>query len=126
MCHVLIIEDEPLVAMDLELLLEREGATSFAFAVSQAEAVHEAIARRPAFITSDVTLVEGTGPLAVAIILNKLGAIPVVFITGTPDACCPCEAESPILTKPFDRLAIAQAFHRMVTLTGAAIAATPH
>ncbi len=126
MCHVLIIEDEPLVAIDLELLLEREGATSFAFAVSQAEAVQEAIARRPAFITSDVTLVEGTGPLAVAIILDKLGSIPVIFITGTPDACYPCHAESPILTKPFDRMAIARAFHHMMTLTGASIAATPH
>jgi CheY-like chemotaxis protein len=32
MCHVLIIEDEALVAMDLQVCLEGLGATSFAFA----------------------------------------------------------------------------------------------
>ena len=61
MCHVLIIEDEPILAMDLEALLEAEGATSFSFAVSEEEAVSEALARTPGLITSDVKLVEGTG-----------------------------------------------------------------
>lgn len=111
MCHVLIIEDEPLMAMDLEDLLEREGATSFSFAASQDEAVREAFARMPDLITSDVALTEGTGPLAVSTIVDALGSIPVIFITGTPDACEPCEPGCPILTKPFDRAAIAKAFH---------------
>lgn len=60
MCHVLIIEDEPIIALDLEGLLEREGATSFAFAVSENEAVTAAGLQRPDIITSNVTLVEGT------------------------------------------------------------------
>ena len=114
MCHVLIIEDEPLVAMDLETLLEREGATSFAFAVSQDEAVSEAVARRPALITSDVSLTEGTGPLAVATITELVGPVPVIYITGTPGDCIPCDPAAPILPKPFDRAAIARAFHQMV------------
>lgn len=114
MCHVLIIEDEPLMAMDLEALLEREGATSFSFAASQDEAVREALARKPDLITSDVTLTEGTGPRAVSIILDAIGPVPVIFITGTPDACEPREAGYLILTKPFDRAAIAQAFHDLV------------
>ncbi|WP_267397770.1 MULTISPECIES: response regulator [unclassified Sphingomonas] len=113
MCHVLIIEDEPLVAMDLEALLEREGATSFAFAASQADAVREAFSRRPDFITSDVSLTEGTGPLAVEAIIKGLGRVPVIFITGTPDACRPCDA-GPVLSKPFNRTAIAKAFHDLV------------
>ena len=114
MCHVLIIEDEPLVAMDLEALLESEGATSFAFAASQNEAISQALARRPAFITSDVNLSEGTGPLAVEAILFALGPIPVVFITGTPDVCSPCSSEDLILAKPFSHAAIVQAFHYLV------------
>ncbi len=116
MCHVLIIEDEPLIAMDLEALLEQEGATSFSFAASQDEAVKEALARKPDFITSDVTLTSGTGPLAVSIILDAIGPIPVIFITGTPDACSPCDPETPILTKPFDRTAIAQTFRQLLSL----------
>lgn len=113
-CHVLIIEDEPLMAMDLEALLGREGAASFAFAATQDEAVREALARKPDLITSDVALIEGTGPLAVAIILDAIGPVPVIFITGTPHACEPCKPGCPILTKPFDRAAIARAFHHLV------------
>lgn len=102
------------MAMDLEAFLEGEGAISFAFAASQDEAVREALARKPDLITSDVALVEGTGPLAVAIILDTIGPVPVIFITGTPDACVPCDPASPILTKPFDRALLAQAFHQFV------------
>jgi CheY-like chemotaxis protein len=29
MCHVLIIEDEPFIAMNIQMMLEDEGATSF-------------------------------------------------------------------------------------------------
>jgi CheY-like chemotaxis protein len=62
MCHVLIIEDEPLVAMDLENVLIEAGATSFAFASTEAEAVEQACARLPRVMTSDVRLTSGTGP----------------------------------------------------------------
>jgi len=116
-CHVLIIEDEPLMAMDLEGLLAREGATSFSFAATQAEAVSEALKRRPDFITSDIALAEGTGPLAVLAIQDAIGPIPIIFITTTPDACSPCDPETLVLSKPFDRPAIAQAFREMVTAT---------
>ncbi len=114
MCHVLIIEDEPLLAMDLEALLSLEGATSFAFAACQDDAIAEAVVRRPAIIISDVKLLEGTGPIAVAIIVARLGPIPVIFITATPEACKPCSLTDPILGKPFDRPAIAQTFRQMV------------
>lgn len=113
MCHVLIIEDEPLLAMDLEALLEEEGATSFSFAASQDEAVREALVRKPDLITSDVKLVDGTGPRAVLTILDALGPIPVIFITGTPDACQPSVPTSIILTKPLNAAEMSQAFRRL-------------
>jgi len=103
------------MAMDLESLLEREGGTSFSFAATQAEAVSEALKRRPDFITSDVTLTKGTGPLAVSMIQAEIGPIPTIFITATPDACSPCDSETLILSKPFDRPAIVNAFRRLVT-----------
>jgi CheY-like chemotaxis protein len=71
MCHVLIIENEPFIAIAIQEMLEEEGATSFAFAVTQAEAVESALARRPELITPDVKLIEGTGPCAVAQILTS-------------------------------------------------------
>ena len=116
MCHVLIIEDEILVALDLQSLLEAHGAKTFAFAETQAEAIQAARERRPDFITSDVMLLEGTGPEAVAAILQELGPVPVVFITGTPEACEPCPPPARVLGKPLHYAAITSAFREMAPL----------
>ena len=113
MCHVLVIEDEPLVAMILQDLLEEEGATSVAVATTEQDAVASALERAPAVITSDVKLVAGTGPRAVQRIHEKLGNVPVIFVTGTPEDCSPCNPPGIILTKPIDRGALAAAFHEL-------------
>lgn len=114
MCHVLIIEDEPFVAIAIQEVLKEEGATSFAFAVTQAEAVEAALERRPELITSDVRLIEGTGPCAVAQIHERLGQVPVIFITATPSQCEPCDPPGIVLDKPVRQQALRDAFHHMV------------
>ena len=110
MCHVLIIEDEPLVASSIEDLLALEGATSFAIAGSQKEAVAAAMSKRPSVITSDVNLLEGTGPAAVAEIYERMGPVPVIFVTGNPELCKPCNPPGSILAKPFTDQALRAAF----------------
>jgi CheY-like chemotaxis protein len=110
MCHVLIIEDEPLLAMDLQDLLAGAGATSFDFAVTESEAVNAALQRAPDVITSDVTLLEGTGPAAVTRIHRERGDVPVLFITATPEACHPCSPPGQIITKPINRATVIAAF----------------
>ncbi len=110
MCHVLVIEDEWAIA---DLICERLsslGATSFDIAVTERDAVELAVERPPAVITSDVRLIEGTGPRAVALIHDKLGHIPTIFITGTPAECEPCEHTVAILPKPFAAPALLEAF----------------
>lgn len=111
MCHVLIIEDEALVALDLQALLEAHGAKTFAFAETEAEAIEAARARKPDFITSDVALLDGTGPKAVETIIQEVGPVPVVFITGHP---CPPLAR--VLNKPLHYPAITSAFKEMAPL----------
>ena len=113
MCHVLIIEDEPLIALDLEDLLERNGALTFSFADGQRAAIVESRRVRPDFILSDVSLLEGTGPLAVQAIRGELGAIPVIFVTATPEACSPCAPPGQVFRKPMDRPAIGAAFRKL-------------
>ena len=113
MCHVLIIEDEPLIALDLEDLLQRNGAHSFSFAYSQQGAINESRINPPDFILSDVALTEGTGPLAVEIIRREFGAIPVIFVTATPEACTPRWPPDRVFRKPLDRPAISEAFRQM-------------
>lgn len=113
MCHVLIIEDEPLVALLIQEVLEDEGATSFDIAATQSDAVRAASNRKPDFITSDVRLLQGTGPAAVTEILSRLGDVPVVFISATPDECQPCAPPGIVMAKPFENRALASAFHNM-------------
>ena len=87
MRHVLIIEDNAMIAMSIESALRDTGATSFDFATTEDEAVASAFARRPDVILSDVTLASGTGPSAVQTIFDGIGRVPVLFVTGTPDDC---------------------------------------
>lgn len=110
MCHVLIIEDEAFIALDLQDMVATVGATTFAFAETEREAVEEARAHRPDVIMSDVMLREGTGPRAVELIQHEMGPLPVIFITATPDACLNCDPFAVILAKPVADTAVRQAF----------------
>ena len=114
MCHVLIIEDEPMIAMLLQDLLEEAGATSFAFAATERDAVALAVQQPPSVITSDIRLLEGTGPRAVAQIKSRLGDIPTVFITANPDTC-DCESSDAVLTKPFSTIEALKVFQDVIS-----------
>lgn len=116
MCHVLIIEDEPLIAMLVQEALEEAGATSFEFARTEQEAVDRALLQRPAVISADVHLIEGDGLMAVRKIRAQLGWIPVMFITGAPDECLPLD-DGPVISKPLSFGSIRAAFE-MITEAG--------
>ena len=98
--HALIIEDEPLIAIEIEDILRNNGYTSFAFAVSADEAVAEAAARRPDLVTSDVRLNPGSGLDAVEEIWRH-SAVPVIFITSDGGVVRERLPQSEIVRKPF-------------------------
>ena len=91
MCHVLVIEDEPLIAMHVADIAGMRG-TSTELAEFKEAALIAARHMMPAVIVSDVDLKQGgRGPIAVATIRNELGPVPVIFVTGTPEDCEPCD-----------------------------------
>jgi CheY-like chemotaxis protein len=110
--HVLIIEDEPLIAMSIQFALEEAGVTSFDIAESESQAVHCARANRPCFITSDVHLKVGTGPAAVRAILGELGEIPVIFVTANPESLMLENCTQTVMSKPFAAAEVGRAFQR--------------
>lgn len=116
MCHVLIIEDEPMIAMLLQDLLEEAGATSFAFAATEQDAVSLALQQRPSVITSDMRLLKGTGPRAVQQISQKIGDIPVVFITANPEGCEWSSPPAAVLVKPFSSREAMMVFENVISL----------
>lgn len=114
MCHVLIIEDEPTIAMLLQDLLEEAGATSFAIAASEQDAVSFALQQRPSVITSDMRLLKGTGPSAVERITQQIGKIPFIFISADQDMCSWSSPPTAILSKPFSSYEALTVFQEVV------------
>lgn len=103
MCHVLIIEDDWLIADHIAQLVEKAGATSVDMADTQDDAVAQAMSHRPEVIISDVDLkTGGNGPGAVRRIVAALGEIPVLFVTGEPRAFRPQSPSMLVLHKPVD------------------------
>ncbi|MEJ1968082.1 MAG: response regulator [Rhizomicrobium sp.] len=101
--RVLIIEDEPIIALDLENLVTELGHKVVATAATRDEAVAKALAERPGLVLADINLGEGgSGIDAVAEILNSFD-IPVIFITAYPEKLLTGERPEPtyLIAKPF-------------------------
>jgi CheY-like chemotaxis protein/DNA-directed RNA polymerase specialized sigma24 family protein len=112
---VLIIEDEPLIAMDIETIVRDLGHEISGVAVTHEEAVASAIANRPGLVLADIQLADDSSGIdAVKDILAHF-AVPVIFITAFPERLLTGERPEPtfLITKPFQRAtvkaAIAQA-----------------
>jgi CheY-like chemotaxis protein len=110
--HVLIIEDEMLIAMDLEHLLEGLGFDSFDIADSPTQAFAHAMAHRPDLITADVQIIDGTGIEATRAIVASLGPIPVIFVTGNLDMLRDLDAPA-VVEKPINAGAFATVCQRL-------------
>ena len=110
MCHVLVIEDDFLIADHIIQLIESAGGTSFDQAATQDEAIQAARAMPPSIIMSDVNLSIGTGPAAVRAIIAEHGPTPVIFMTGSPDACRLCNPSAIILQKPINERVLIDTF----------------
>jgi CheY-like chemotaxis protein len=101
--RVLIIEDEPIIALDLENLVTELGHKVVAIAATRDEAVAKAHSERPGLVLADINLGEGgSGIDAVSEILSAFD-IPVIFITAYPEKLLTGERPEPtyLIAKPF-------------------------
>ena len=100
---VLIIEDDPIIAMDLENLVSELGHKVVAVAATKDDAVAKARSERPGLVLADINLGEGgSGIDAVSEILSSFD-IPVIFITAYPEKLLTGERPEPtyLIAKPF-------------------------
>lgn len=103
--EVLIIEDEPIIAMDLETIVRDLGHGVTGVAVTRDEAVAHAMARRPGLVLADIQLADDSSGIdAVKDILAQF-EVPVIFITAFPERLLTGERPEPtfLITKPFQR-----------------------
>lgn len=101
--RVLIIEDEPIIALDLEHLMTELGHQVVGTAATRDEAVAKARSERPGLVLADINLGEGgSGIDAVSEILRSFD-IPVIFVTAYPERLLTGERPEPtyLIAKPF-------------------------
>ena len=101
--RVLIIEDEPIIGLDLTRLARELGHTVVGVAATRSEAVAMAQETLPGLVLADVRLADGSSGMdAAADILLSLD-VPVIFITAFPEHLLTGDRPEPafLITKPF-------------------------
>jgi DNA-directed RNA polymerase specialized sigma24 family protein len=101
---VMIIEDEPLIAMDIEHLVSALGHRVTGIARTKDEAIalfHKDPAR---LVLADIQLADGSSGIDAVNEILKDATIPVIFITAYPEHLLTGERPEPafLVTKPFN------------------------
>lgn len=101
---VMIIEDEPMIAMELETLVLGLGHKVTGIARTRSEALLLAGSWRPGLILADIRLADESSGLDAVNDLLKSFEVPVIFITAYPEKYLTGERPEPtfLITKPFE------------------------
>lgn len=112
---VLIIEDEPLISMQLEDLVTSLGHEVSGTAATRTQAVDAVARARPGLVLADIQLADGSSGLDAVDDILAIETVPVIFITAYPERLLTGDRPEPtyLVTKPFQektvRAAISQA-----------------
>ncbi len=100
---VLIIEDELLIAMELESIVRSLGHDVAGIAATHRDALIAVADRQPGLILADIQLADGSSGIeAVQDIMNS-SPVPVIFITAFPERLLTGDRVEPafLISKPF-------------------------
>jgi CheY-like chemotaxis protein len=100
---VLIIEDEPWIAVSLKTLVEELGHRVVAVARTHREAVKAAKRTRPGLLLIDIVLADGSSGLEAVDEILQDYSVPVVVVTDYPERFLTGTPPEPafLITKPF-------------------------
>ena len=100
---VLIIEDETIIAMELEGLVESLGHRVLGVARTHGEAIALAKQKKPGLILADIQLADNSSGLDAVNELLGTFEVPVVFITAFPERFLTGQRPEPafLIAKPF-------------------------
>lgn len=103
--RVMIVEDEMIIALDLENLVTELGHTVIGIATTRDEAVSMARAQKPELILADIQLADGSSGIDAAHEILDDASIPIIFITAFPECLLTGERPEPtyLVQKPFSR-----------------------
>ena len=101
---IMIIEDEPLIAMDIEQMVQSLGHNVTAIARTHKEAVALYNKTQPKMILADIQLADGSSGIDAVNDILTTHSVPVIFITAFPERLLTGERPEPtfLVTKPFN------------------------
>jgi DNA-directed RNA polymerase specialized sigma24 family protein len=101
---ILIIEDEPLIAMDIEQMAISLGHRVTGIARTKDEAIALYRADPPGMVLADIQLADGSSGIDAVNEILTTSSIPVIFITAFPENLLTGERAEPafLVTKPFN------------------------
>jgi len=101
---IMIIEDEPLIAMDIEDMVETLGHRVTGVARTHAEALDLYKRTKPKMVLADIQLADGSSGIDAVNDILKDETLPVIFITAFPERLLTGEKPEPafLVTKPFN------------------------
>lgn len=101
--EILIIEDEPMIALDIETMVQELGHTVTGIARTHKEAIASARVHEPGLVLADIQLADGSSGLAAVNEILASISVPVIFITAYPERLLTGEKPEPtfLITKPF-------------------------
>ncbi len=106
--RVLIIEDEPLISMDLAEITESLGHEVTTIARTATQAVNAAGSDAPGLVLADIQLADGSSGLDAVRDILSMFEVPVIFITSFPERLLTGKRPEPtfLITKPYDPNAV--------------------
>ncbi len=101
--RVLVIEDEPVIAMDLEAIVRDLGHSVTDIADTRDTAVASALADRPDLVLADIQLADGSSGIDAVTEILAAFSVPVIFITAFPERLLTGSRPEPtfLIAKPF-------------------------
>jgi DNA-directed RNA polymerase specialized sigma24 family protein len=101
--EVVIIEDEPLIAMELEILVKELGHKVIGIARTRQQAVDLATRHRPGLVLADIRLADGSSGLSAVNEILTSFSVPAIFVTAYPERLLTGTRPEPtfLITKPF-------------------------
>jgi CheY-like chemotaxis protein len=121
--NILIIEDEPFIAMDLEGVVESMGHALIGVARTHSDAIQLSRGTRPDLILADVQLEDGSSGLDAVNEICGESSVPVIFITSYPERFLTGLRPEPafLIPKPFQLAFVAATISQAMFLGNSAI-----
>lgn len=102
--NIMVIDDDPLIVMDIERIATELGHTITGIARTRKEAIELFQQTRPKMVLADTYLADGSSGIDAVHDILHLASVPVIFITAFPERLLTGERPEPVfvITKPYN------------------------